>query len=114
MSGTRGPNTLIRQRGFSVNSSDTVIKLTLDEGEHPQDQRAYLTNLVISASATGTIRFLLNTDEWWQWTFPTGELTLVLQFNEDGWGPLADIGKQLRISNSSALTLRGCGNYYYR
>jgi hypothetical protein len=103
-------NYQLKSLPIAVNSSDGVINLS--KSDPGSAERVRMTNLVLSASATGTIVFTSNATELWRYTFPTGELVLTLPYNGDGWGPFGLQGEQLRIANSGSLTLTGCGNYY--
>ncbi len=97
-----------------INGSGASILLSDAFGVVEAGQRVLVTNLILSASAAGTIIFRSNTDELWRYTFPTGELTLTLTYNPDGWGPLTTHGESLRLDNSTdSLTLTGCGNFIY-
>lgn len=99
---------------ISINSSDNSINLSVGDTDslHQASRRVRLTGLVISVTGVGTLTFTSNTTELWRYTFPSGELTLVLPYNPDGWGAPTEKGEQLRIGNSGGLTVTGVGNYY--
>lgn len=103
-------------RRFTVNGNGTAIDLvdvvsqSVDQGLLRYGRNPRVIALALTVSAVGTISFVSGEDVLFEWTFPTGELTLILPRNADGWfegGP----DYKLILKNDGGLTVVGGGVY---